>query len=77
MYIDNDVHEDEPVPYCVALRFLRNHQGLPMVRMMTSGAIEAWCECVGPGGAYVERKRFEPDNYGEYDLTEIKIWLGY
>lgn len=77
MYIDNHVHEEEPVPACVALRFLRKHDSLANVRMMTSGAVEAWCEAVGPGGEYVERKRFEPDAFGEIDLTEIKRWLGY
>jgi hypothetical protein len=76
MYIDTHVHEDELVPPAVALRFLRSHN-LPMVRYLTSGEVEAWCECLGPGGDYVERMRFEPDAYGEIDLTKVKSWLGY
>lgn len=77
MYIDTEVHEQEIVPYCVALRFLRSHDGLPMVRMMASGKIQAWSETVGPGGEYVEKMEFEPDALGEFDLTAIKQWLGY
>lgn len=67
---------NEPVPPTVALRFLRSHQ-IPMARYLTNGAVEAWADCVGPGGEFVERQVFYPDAYGKINLTDVKAWLGY
>jgi hypothetical protein len=76
-YVKPDViHYSNAVDGPFAVRFLRKHL-LPMVRVTPNREVEAWCECIGPGGEFVERTVFEPDTLGLFDMDEIEAWLGY
>lgn len=59
-----------------AVIFLNDHDGVARVEN-TKHEIIAWCECVGPGGEYVEKQEFMPDIYDLFDLNALRDWLGY